>query len=127
MQRAIKFRVWDKLAECFIYPNSGFQNHYILTLNGNFWNLQNGSGGKECVVQQFIDLLDRNGKEIYEGDIVEVTYKMDDHGEPEKYRSAVVFENGAFGDKYDDFSNYLMLPSFTVEVVGNIFESSDAL
>jgi hypothetical protein len=31
-----KFRVWDKLAKRFIYPDKGYQGHYVPTLNGQF-------------------------------------------------------------------------------------------
>jgi uncharacterized phage protein (TIGR01671 family) len=69
-QREIKFRVWDKLEKRFIYPDEGYQGHYTLSLRGKFHNLQNGSGGDEYIIQQYTGLKDKNGKEIYEGDII---------------------------------------------------------
>ncbi len=72
-----KFRVWDKLEKRFIYPDKGYQGHYILTLDGKFQNLQNGSGGSEYDVQQFIGILDKNMNEIFEGDVVKGVYGLE--------------------------------------------------
>ena len=75
MQRQLKFRAWDKLEKRFIYPDKGYQGHYVLDLNGRFQNLQNGSGGDEYVVQQWTGLKDSKGVDVYEGDIVEFLHK----------------------------------------------------
>lgn len=119
MNRIIKFRVWDKMAECFLYPDSGFQNHYILTLNGNFWNLQNGSGGKEYEVMQFTGSQDKNGKDIYEGDILKLFNDKDENYEVvynEFDNDIVGFILEGQGGRGDWFSFK------DREIVGNVFE-----
>ena len=72
-----KFRVWDKLEKKFIYPDKGYQGHYTLSLDGKFHNLQNGSGGNEYDVQQFLGILDSNVKEVFEGDVVKGIYGLE--------------------------------------------------
>jgi uncharacterized phage protein (TIGR01671 family) len=120
--RTLKFRAWDTLAKKFTYPDKGYQGHYVLTLNGEFWNLQNGSGGDEYVVQQWTGLNDYENNNIYEGDIVR--YELDGT----VYIQTVEWGNNGW-EMIDTrlYSTPLIvnLPNF--EVVGNIFESRELL
>ena len=120
--RRLKFRVWDKLAKQFIYPDRGYQGHFILTLNGQFQNLQNGSGGDEYVVQQWTGLNDYENNNIYEGDIVR--YEL----VGTVYTQTVGWGNNGW-EMIDTrlYSTPLItnLPNF--EVIGNIFEHSELL
>ena len=70
MNRELKFRVWDKLSKRYLEITPFSRHHYVLDLEGNFMNLQNGSGGDEYLVEQYTGLKDKTGKEIYEGDLV---------------------------------------------------------
>lgn len=130
MSREIKFRVWDKEGKRFIYSAKGYQGHYILTLDGKFHDLQNGSGGDDYEVQSFVGLQDKNNKDIYEGDIVthDFRYHFDITGER---KGVVKFENGGFSplpkdhiEDEDDFYSYYVT---NYQVIGNIFENPDLL
>ena len=117
--RTLKFRAWDKLAKRFIYPDKGYQGHYVLDLNGRFQNLQNGSGGDEYVVQQWTGEFDKNKKEIYEGDIVRVTSEEWDN---ENFLAEVIFSEASFLSKINDNDIRGLWGGDDIEVVGNIFE-----
>ena len=117
--RTLKFRAWDKLAKRFTYPDKGYQGHYVLTLNGKFQNLQNGSGGDEYVVQEWTGFVDRNGKDVYEGDIFSQEF------------DPIIFLDGKFmtnlrGARLFDLEEFWE-DGQEPEVIGNIFENSELL
>ena len=124
MNREIKFRVWDKLAERFTRCDEGYQGHYVLSLKGEFHNLQNGSGGDECIVQQYTGLKDKNGVEIYEGDIVKAT---SDQYENENFVGKVIFDLGQFLTCIHKNDIRGIWGEDDIEVIGNIFENSELL
>lgn len=82
--RELKFRVW------FTEFASGKRTRVFIDI----YKEGNGIGGvvdDDIIVEQYTGLKDKNGKEIYEGDILE----FDD--EDGVWRASVVFERGLYG------------------------------
>ena len=135
MQRTLKFRFWDKHAKVFL---NSYQGDYEYTVEGlansqihcvrRFLGEHDGIVAS-VIIQQFTGFIDINGKEIYEGDIVNFYIPAITHGpEREDYQNKEVWfdvdcgewsfgrlENGC---KWTFGWNQIK----GVEVVGNIFE-----
>jgi len=124
--REIKFRAWDK-------ENKRFQSfekdrfHLVIMLNGEF-RVQPGNGTssnfsiEKFVLQQFTDLHDKNGKEIYEGDMVRHS--------PISEILIVEFRDGAFGyEYYKQFIKQTNMQKYIAEweVIGNIYSNPELL
>jgi len=132
MNNRFKFRVWDKLAERMIYPHNDNQQHFIIDLNGQFHNLQNGSGGDDYVIQQYTGLTDSNDDPIYEGDILKNHYDVGNN-----IIGQVLYESDHGGyifqwkrirkGRGQDYKNLNCDVAFESVIVGNIFENPELL
>ena len=117
-KREIKFRAWDKFDSKMITPN-----------DGDFIGWHAMSNWKDClVVMQFTGLTDKNGKEIYEFDIVKYTNpyskKTYTHICLWDFRFACfgLFEKNNEWCKESDWMRII-----EVEVLGNIYETPELL
>jgi uncharacterized phage protein (TIGR01671 family) len=123
MERKHKFRAWDTLqGGKFEYWDSK-TNKY----DGIFWEMIKNKSFKEP--NEFTGLKDKNGKEIYEGDVLKWNHACDlsDNGIDQ-----VVFRNGLFG--FEVGKGGYALEAFdrefagtSIEVIGNIYENPELI
>ena len=74
-------------------------------------------------IQQYTGLKDKNGKEIYEGDVIKYNF----YGE-EYITLNVIFSAGCFEVDGAWYSNCLSeLVSSEIEIIGNIYENTELL
>ena len=136
MSREIKFRAWDNYSKSFINDDE-----YLIGLDGKFYRMDFYSGIENyedgnliwneldnITLSQFTGLLDKNGKEIYEGDIVCWTFN-------DKLKSQIVFHEGCFGHLNltginKEHSEFIPINKVRAEymiVCGNIYQNPELL
>ena len=122
MSRENKFRLYSKLAEKYIeYITIGFSKNGKL----RSYSTENGVGpvlDDDYIVEQGTGLLDRNGKEIYEGDIVKNVEGVNETAVCVWDESNAEFDFRCKDGKYtrDNVKSWLEM----YEIVGNIHESN---
>ncbi len=121
MKREIKFRAWVKDKR---FGQEMF-NIVMISWMQNGEVILSGRGGsvhlKDCEIMQYTNLKDKNGKEIYEGDIF--------HIGDEKIKYIVEWhDSGLKGRQYNNKS-YVGIDHWhlDLEIIGNIYENPELL
>ena len=123
--REIKFRVWNNIAKKYIDSRyvsiSGLGLlHVAKRIIKNCFRPPHTRKNPWFIVEQYTGLKDKNGTEIYEGDIL-----IDDAGEPIEYW-VVKFSYGGFVGECAGVTEHLFELA-NLEVVGNVHKSPELL
>lgn len=144
MNRIIKFKAWSPITKRMYSAEEMAKDQMTLLPTGRFINVHSVStklseiySWDEMLPLQFTGLTDKNGKEVYEGDILKWT-AIEDDGDPDcVYIEKVSFEEGAFRSfettikdwktfrkKYSHDQALLTecREAFQFEIIGNIYE-----
>jgi hypothetical protein len=122
MNRELKFRIWCKGTSTnvnFNKPRWIQPTDFILLKY--YRCFQDVIESDDFVIQQYTGLKDKNGKEIYEGDIVSGSFYDEEYRHAETIKHEVVFNNGAFNIALRNWHK----PS--LKVISNIFENPELL
>jgi len=139
-----KFRIWDKKYKMWADPH-----RWRLNAQGEVtWNriLSSPNGQEDFVIQQFTGMVDKNGKEIWEGDIVKF-YKwncpmpspnVEDYlvSSPKQiiyglgygdYPTAGFCAISLFPTDLETGHQLNCMDSQNIEIIGNVFENPELL
>ena len=107
--RTLKFRIWNTKEKCF------YTDDYV---KANFFNFIERMPDEP--IMQFTGLLDRHGKEIYEGDIVQDEYNRKEEVAYITPRFIPFFKT----EPYQTDTEWI--PE-EIEVIGNIYQDEHLL
>lgn len=128
--REIKFRIWDtENNEMLKVQELDFEPTFYggrIAIRPDQYN--DYFDTEDMILMQYIGLHDKNGKEIYEGDIVKIEYadfkfkgvvKYD-----ETYLAYVITNTYTATHEYENLGDYI---DYGIEVIGNKFDNPELL
>ena len=139
MSREIKFRAWDEEKKTMVFPVQSWNTElFFFGFNSKGLECSRyvGKGAwKRLPVMQFTGLLDKNGKEIYEGDVVKYDTSEEINHWVAGETAIVVWVAPRFTFRmkpYNEFSGSNQnMPSADdaefLERIGNIYENPELL
>ena len=116
LSREIKFRAWND-------SKKDWEGNFSISRIGSFLRLGISQSTEGIHVMQFTGLLDKNGKEIYEGDIVadrshtDLIFAIEYDNEHAGYYMPEAFEEECRWP----------ISEVELEIIGNIYESPELL
>jgi len=120
MQREIKFRAWDKFHKIM-------RNHEDINIWDRF--MKDDMSNQYAPLMQYTGLKDKNGKEIYEGDIIEYCGSQ----LLESYMAVIKYKDDRFVADWVDDSKLFRKDIFfwtkerKIQIIGNIYDNPELL
>ena len=129
--REIKFRAWSSgRKEMTEVENINFKGNAVYLISKYLRLVANLD---ETELMQYTGLQDENGVDIYEGDIINLSYEyFDGHFRDNEIVGKVYFEDSSFRmsyKKYDEIREWRIDEPeiLSIEVIGNIYENPELL
>lgn len=128
--RKIKFRAWNKEKNIMVYGHEDGSDDYwdgvcssdVEIINDIF---SSDIENETHEFMQYTGVKDKNGIEIYEGDIIKIQSMV--HDNYPVYVGKVVFENGAYMCNSKWNTHWIGDMFLSKEILGNIYENPELL
>lgn len=128
-----KFKAWDNQEKFWLDPE-----HFYITGEGRGFTCEDKKGMRSNVYElmgrkrykivQYTGLKDKNGVEIYEGDILCHRRKVEEDWGIDKYVGKVIFTDGRF-HMSDHIMDEIKPTQYTIdiEIIGNVYEHPELI
>lgn len=128
MNREIKFRAWYQNKIHYNIEKHHIEHHAMSGFSGDVWDFKDWLTYSE--VTQYTGLKDKNGKEIYEGDVIHFKDDFDDlfgiikFNEDWMYFGIEIISNDRLNGE-----SYQIVKSMSpyIEIIGNSYENPELL